>query len=676
MIIKDIVLNAIKIGILILDGEANIIYANKYMIEHFKLDYTANIFQTEIYLSYIHPEDRDTEITSCSQFLMNKTESYSICRVKIDNTGVYRWVKAHKSFYTEKNVDYYIFTIEDIDEVKQLELTIQREKIKNDEEYIHKSKFLANMSHEIRTPLNGIIGMLTLLNDTTLSSEQRDYIDMLRECSINLMTIINDILDFSKLEANKVNLDAGCHQLRKCIESVNDILASKIYEKHLDFNFIISPAVPNIISVDVNRLKQVLLNLLNNSIKFTEKGSIFLDISREPSFDNSNIMLKFSITDTGCGIEQKNRDKLFESFSQIQSLNTQNVSDGTGLGLVISKKVVNLMGGVIWLEWSEVGIGSKFCFTIKTKSCTDENIDDEQLTMSDNSLLANKKIFILDDNRENRLGLANLVHKWGMIPYTFSSAMETLYILKLKQTEFDIGLVDVCMPEMTGKEFAVKLKKQNEEVKREHIPLIALSSLGYTQHDYTPYFKGQLIKPVKESRLKELCINVLSNENFTPVISASPSSLNHAHINSEINFKESTSILLVEDIIINQRVVLKFLHKLGFKNIDIASDGITCLDMMSRNHYDVILLDIRMPNMNGDTVCKYILDYYNNTLKEATYTLKNVYRPYLIAVTAYSLAEDRAKYINMGFDDYVSKPINIIYLEKVMNKFIKTVSSY
>ena len=665
---KDVILDTVNIGILVLDENLKYVFINKYMRDYFKLDDSSDTFRKETYITYIHPEERELELEKCMNFLSTKEPSTSICRIKIGGVDSYKWIKVNRLCYTKNNIYHYIYTIEDIDEFKNLELTVQREKAKNDEEYNHKSLFLANMSHEIRTPLNGIVGMLTLLNDTTLNNEQRDYIDMLRECSINLMTIINDILDFSKLDAGKVELDVDCHNLRKCIESANDILASKFYEKGLDFNFVINPTVPEIIDIDANRLKQVILNLLNNAIKFTDKGNIFLDISRETSIHN--ILLKFSVTDTGCGIAPEDKIKLFDSFSQINSKTTQKINEGTGLGLVISQKIVNLMGGDIWLDWSEVGSGSRFCFTIETKICEDEESDKELITPH-NNILQNKKIFILDDNRENRLGLANLVHKWGMIPYTFSSAMETLYMLKLKQTEFDLGLVDVCMPEMTGKEFAIKLKKQYEDTKREHIPLIALSSLGDIQHDYSPYFKGQLIKPVKESRLKELCTNILFKKS-TQITTPMNQSM---HVDFDCDLKDTIDILLVEDVIINQRVVTRFLNKLGFNNIDIASDGKTCLEMMTTKHYDIILLDIRMPNMNGETVCKYILDYYDNTLSQIPFKLKNMRKPYLIAVTAYSQREDRDKYIHMGFNDYVSKPINIIHLEKSMKTFMKSILS-
>lgn len=671
---NNIILNNINIGIIILNEYLQCVYVNKYIEDYFNLN--EDLINNKVYIKFIHPDDLHV-INQCKQH--NSQKDKIICRYRLNNN--FKWINIQKFC----NGMHYFYFITDIDDMKKNELNTEME-------YNHKSLFLANISHEVRTPLNGIIGMLTLLNDTILSDEQRDYIEMLRECSINLMTIINDILDFSKLEAGKIELDIGCYNLRKCIESANDILASKIYEKNIDFNYIINQNIPDNINIDINRLKQVIVNLLNNSIKFTDKGSIFLEVTSQviedeiTELDESDskcgnfkcLILKFTITDTGCGIETEDRVKLFESFSQINSKKSQKINEGTGLGLVISKKLVNLMNGNIWLDWSEYGVGSRFCFTIKTTCCKEEHIN-EEFVLPNNNILQNKKIFILDDNRENRLGLANLVHKWGMIPYTFSSAMEALYILKLKQNDFDLGLVDICMPEMSGKEFSIKLKKQNDINQMEQIPLIALSSLGDFQNDYSLYFKGQLLKPVKELRLKELCMNILFKKsiqlkNNTGTVDYTSNSTIFPDLHE---LKDSINILLVEDITINQRVVVKFLNKLGFNNIDIASDGKLCLEMMSEKIYDVILLDIRMPNINGEKVCQYILNYFNENSNNSVrlFKLKNTRKPYIIAVTAYSQNEDKTKYLHMGFNDYISKPVNIIYLEKAMKNFMEKLLS-
>jgi len=650
--IKNIILDNLNVGILVLDSSYKTVYINKY------LSYNFNIFKDTFdyklqYLKIIHPDDIDDESYKCVRFFTNKQNSINTCRFKINNE--YKWMKISRIYHDNK----YLHSFENIDEYKKIYSDLHEEKLKNDKDYKQKSTFLANMSHEIRTPINGIVGMLTLLDDTTLSSEQRDYTDMLRECSNNLMTVINDILDFSKLEAGKVNLDMKCYNLRKCVESTVDILSAKIYEKQLDFSYDIDDSIYENISIDNNRLKQVLLNLLGNAIKFTDKGSVKLHISKIDQLDNENqISIKFSIVDSGCGITKNNYKYLFKSFNQLE--NNSKINEGTGLGLVICKELVTLMNGKIWVDWSEVNEGSRFCFIITTSHCKCITSNDTQEKNID--VLKNRKILILDDNRENRLSLAGIVKKWGMIPRTYSSAIEALYMY---EEDYALGLIDVQMPEMSGKDFAIKLKKQNESTKRKQLPLIALSSLGEIKQDYSTYFKAILTKPIKETKLKELCIDSIINN------SSSNYQIQHIPMMFDltVDLKNSINILIVEDVIINQRVVTIFLQKLGFVNIDIVDDGKKCLEAMSKKKYDVILLDIRMPIMNGELVFKYIFDYYTHDINNA-YSFKNTKKPYIIAVTAYSQKEDREKYLSMGFDQYISKPIIITELDIIMNNFI------
>lgn len=652
---NSLLIENINQGVIVLDEKYNCKYMNQYMCNNFNIDNSFKITQT-VLESFIHPVDIEESIDKCKLFYKTKQGSSHICRLKYYNRE-YKWVKITRLYYEEEQM--YIHFVENIDDYKNTNIKLHAEKLKNSKDYKQKSMFLANMSHEIRTPLNGIVGMLTLLDETQVTNEQRDYIDMLRECSNNLLSIINDILDFSKLEAGRVVLDISCSNLKKCIQSASDILSSKLFEKNLDFTYKIDPNVPESINFDSNRLKQVLLNLIGNAIKFTDKGSISLIVTREKMIGPYSFVLKFAITDSGCGIASKDVDKLFKSFSQLDNASNIKINEGTGLGLVICKELINLMNGTIWLDSSEINKGSRFCFTISSSECevTSKKVETD-------NVLSNKHIFILDDNRENRLGLSNIVHKWGMIPHPFSSAIEALYVMKLNQYEFEIGLVDVQMPEMSGKEFAIKLLKQNNEFNRKQIPLIALSSLGDIKQDYFSYFKGQLLKPIKESKLRELCIDSVNNfvqPNFSRTID----------LTSEL--KSAIQILVVEDVLINQRVATIFLQRLGYYNIDVVDDGKKCLEALSTKQYDILLLDIRMPIMTGEIVIKHILDYYN--LKSTKYRFLNKRKPYIIAVTAYSQPEDRDKYIDMGFDQYISKPVNIDTLDTVLSVFIKLMMS-
>jgi len=643
-------LDDINLGIILLNEDYTLFYMNNYMKNFFVKNNIKEKESFSDYINLIESEFKDEEKKKCENLMNNKINSESICKININNKSI--WVKINREY--NKSLNKFMISLNDIDYYKNLEIDCEQSKKINDKEYNQKSMFLASMNHEIRTPINGIIGMITLLEDTQLNNEQSDYINMLRECSINLLSIINDILDFSKLEANKINLDLKCINLRKCIESVNDILASKLYEKKddVEYNYLIDSCLPENVMIDSNRLKQVLLNVLTNAIKFTDKGNILLNVKVV------NDKIEFLIEDTGCGINDKDKEKLFKAFTQLDN-KTTTINNGTGLGLVISKKLVELMGGDIWLQSSKIDIGSKFKFDIKLNTCELES-ENEDLNDLDYTALIGKRVLILDDNRENRISLTNTINKWGMIPIPFSSAIEALHMTKIS-SNYDIGLIDACMPEMNGLDFAIKFRKYNNTT-----PLIVLSSMGEINNEYKSYFNGHLLKPYKEFKLKQLCLgNLLKSKIEIP---------KPVYIELNKELKNDISILIVEDVIINQKVVIKFLNKLNFNCIDVVDDGKKCLEMMSKKKYDIVLLDIKMPILDGELVCKYILDFYQLKYiqrEKKEFVLKGNKQPFLVAVTAYSLREDRERYLNMGFNDYVPKPINIKYLEICMKNFVE-----
>lgn len=699
-----LVLDNLPVGIIRINSNGKCVYSNKYISDILNVYNADDIYDK--YISSLHEDDRSNELEACKKFLHNHVETNTLVRIFNKTSNEYRWYSNQRTIIRSRDGLSFMNTLLDIHENKQMELQLRRETLKAEQANNHKSTFLANMSHEIRTPLNGIIGMLTLLEDTVLNADQQDYILMVKECSFNLMTIINDILDFSKLEIGKIQLDLQPMNLQYCIDSTNDIIMSKVYEKSLEYVTNISANIPKYIKSDSNRIKQILLNLLTNSIKFTDKGSIILNINTI-SYEECNmyrkiaikknktyeekkindkvkenfkfnkehfnkIYLKFDIIDSGCGIHEDDIKKLFKSFSQVDNRVTSKIYQGTGLGLVISKELVELMNGYIWLQDSEVGKGSTFSFIIESE-IANEVIDPEDDSIND-KILKDKLVLIVDDNFHNRISLSGIVTKWGMKPYTFSNGEEALYFTKL--TKFDIGLIDICMPKMDGHAFASKLREQNE-FNNKTIPLIALSSLGDKVSSLSKQFKSHLIKPIKEYKLKQLCIDNLTvhsktlneNNNENNILSIDNCNHNHnslenyIHDNNLSELKNNVRILIAEDVYINQRVVVSFLNKMGFDNIKLVENGQMCIDEIYNNNYDIILLDIRMPIKSGETVLNELNEYFNNN--------KNKRKPYIVAVTAYSMKEDKDKYLNMGFDDYISKPISNKLLEKCMNKFIE-----
>jgi len=734
-----LLLDNLPMGIVRLNSQKKSIYANKFIYN------TLNITSCEeichVLSVCMHEEDREKETKLCSDFVNNLVESESTFRLFNPHKNEYRWMTNKRTLIrpiNNMNNFSFMYTLQDVHENKLMEINLRNETIKAEQAYNHKSIFLANINHELRTPLNGIIGMLTLLEDTPLSSDQQDYILMIKECSFNLMTIINDILDYSKLEVGKISLDVKTMNLQECIESTNDIVLSKIYEKSLEYNYNIQPEIPSYIKSDSNRIKQVILNLLSNSIKFTDKGTIFLNVEMiteieynflhklystnnelitskkitddfsesnsiieiQDNEDNKNqehvantnfVYLRFNITDTGCGIDSSDYDKLFKSFSQIDNRLTSKIYQGTGLGLAISKELVELMDGCIWLDWSEVSKGSRFSFILKMEPTVNDLVlyDENE---NDLNLLKNKNVLILDDNLYNRISLAGIISKWGMKAYSFSNTEEALYFAKI--TKFDLGLIDVCMPKFDGPTFAAKLREQCEFYNKS-FPLIALSSLGDKVSSISKYFKMHLIKPIKEHKLKHICIeslkqyiqykNECNNEcnlkchlncDETQIVNSNLS-INSTHAihhenNKSLDFyisenniselKDNIRILLAEDIYINQKVITSFLNKMGFHNIQVVENGQQCVDLIHQSDFEIVLLDIRMPIMNGEVALKNILDFYKrNTLRK---------KPYIVAVTAYCLKEDKEKYLDIGFDNYIPKPVSYNELLICMNNFI------
>lgn len=629
-------------GIYQLDKSKKCIYVNDTLKNC--LDLNTEKLNSKSRYDFIHEDEKETETRLCLDFTERNIESESVCRMNF-KTGT-KWVKHTRNLIKDLdgNIITYIVTIQDIDSLKKVELDNLKTQRIFEQAYTYKSSFLANMSHEIRTPLNGILGMLTLLDDTELNNEQSEYISMIKECSSNLMTIINDILDYSKLDVGKMSLDLKPFNLRELIDSINDILISKIYENKLNYTFHITDTIPDYFIGDVNRIKQILLNILSNAVKFTEtNGKIHL-IVNEISRQDEEIILKFSIKDTGCGISEDDKELIFESFSQVE--NSNKIYQGTGLGLAIAKSLVTLMGGKIWLNGSKIKQGSEFCLEIPLKI---HKNNDKQADVINTSILSNLDVLILDDNLQNRIYLSGICHKWGMTPHPFGHPQEALLFTNKKK--YDLGLIDMCMPNFDGLKFAQEFIAQNEYNKT--VPLIALSSIGDKIKSFDDYFCHHIIKPISEIKLKKECLQIMSknvNNNKKKTV----------QIEKYIDVKmyKDLKILIAEDNYTNQKVILGFLHKIGFENVYLVDNGLDCLTFLKKNKIDLCFIDIKMPVLNG---IELLLNIKNQ---------KDVLQiPYCIALTAYSLKDDREKYLQLGFDEYISKPIDFSVLYNCIYSF-------
>ncbi len=521
----------------------------------------------------------------------------------------------------------------DISASKQIEQELTKAREKAESSAMAKSIFLANMSHEIRTPLNAVVGMGELLADTELNTEQREYIGTISTSSEALLDIVDNILDLSKIEAGKLELDNEPFNLVQTVEGALDIVAPKAVQKGLELMEYFSGSVPEDVIGDAARLRQVLLNLLSNAIKFTPSGEILLEVRGEPT-DTDACRISFLVSDTGIGMSPEEVQRIFRPFEQADNSITRRFG-GTGLGLAICNRLIEMMGGSMTVR-SEKNSGSQFSFFIvvhRTNATTPPAIPFNP------AVLENRRVLIVDDNETNLKILRMETEQAGMEPLTFTSGPAALEALP-ELGRIDLAVLDFTMPDMDGSALAHRLRASSHFGNR---PILILSSSGRPRSEAAHIVNRWMAKPVKKMRLYEALADLLEGDHF----------MRHEHSKTPLTAAAPRRILLVEDNRVNQIVTLKMLEKMGCK-ADLAENGQQAVEIQRENPYELILMDIQMPVMDGLEATRQIRSESGET-------------PFIIGLSAHALKENRDEALACGMNDYLTKPLKLKELVRALN---------
>lgn len=539
---------------------------------------------------------------------------------------------------------FFLFLNKERREALNRQQTIQKAKEKAEEIARLKSSFLANMSHEIRTPMNGVVGMTEILKNTGLRKDQKEFVSIIEGSATLLLNIINDILDFSKIDSNKIEIESISFLVRKVIEDVGDTLLLSVEKKGISLLVYTDPTIPEVLIGDPLRLRQVILNLANNAVKFTSEGEVIISAEKVPSnnenTDDSKVMVLFTVKDTGIGISEEEHVKLFEAFVQADATIKRKYG-GTGLGLTISKQLIELMGGKLMLE-SKIGVGSTFSFILSFKVDKDRSFGH----FTETEDLSKLKALVVNDNQSNCIIFSKYFSFWNIQNDEAATADEALKKVRTsvkKKTPYDIIVVDFQISEKSGFDFADELLKEKLKGETKLILFSSISDMITTDIMRKHGFDAYLYKPIKYHTFRKVIFDTINYQVEQNTLELElPDEQKHEVKTSNLK------ILLAEDNIINQKVAYVTLNKLGYKNVDIANNGTEAVQMHLNNHYDIILMDIQMPVMSGLEATKKIREF-----EKATPDVKRVR---IIALTANALESDVKLYLSEGLDNVITKP--------------------